>query len=93
MWVSAFFPGTGLRAKRKGMVSSHALHPLRRRYAARSSVSHIVECLTKEQAAYALRHHDARTRTAFDIAGKGIAKTKATEEAIRIAAQMAASEA
>lgn len=27
--------------------------------------------------------------TAFDIAGKGIAKTKATEEAIRIAAQMA----
>lgn len=31
--------------------------------------------------------------TAFDIAGKGIAKTKATEEAIRIAAQMAASRA
>lgn len=27
--------------------------------------------------------------TAFDIAGKGIAKTKATEEAVRIAAQMA----
>lgn len=31
--------------------------------------------------------------TAFDIAGKGIAKTKATEEAIRIAAQMAAPKA
>ena len=31
--------------------------------------------------------------TTFDIAGKGIAKTKATEEAIRIAAQMAASRA
>ena len=31
--------------------------------------------------------------TAFDIAGKGIAKTRATEEAIRIAAQMAASKA
>ena len=31
--------------------------------------------------------------TAFDIAGKGIAKTKATEEAIRIAAQTAASRA
>ena len=31
--------------------------------------------------------------TAFDIAGKGIAKTKATEEAIRIAAQMSAPKA
>ncbi len=31
--------------------------------------------------------------TAFDIVGKGIAKTKAMEEAIRIAAQMAASRA
>ena len=31
--------------------------------------------------------------TAFDIAGKGIAKTKATEEAIRIASQMAAPKA
>nr|DAY65166.1 MAG TPA: hypothetical protein [Caudoviricetes sp.] len=29
MWVSAFFPGAGLRAKRKGMASFHALHPLR----------------------------------------------------------------
>ncbi|WP_288945920.1 4-hydroxythreonine-4-phosphate dehydrogenase PdxA [uncultured Megasphaera sp.] len=27
--------------------------------------------------------------SAYDIAGKGIAKTKATEEAVRIAAQMA----
>ena len=31
--------------------------------------------------------------TAFDIAGKGIAKTNATQEAIRLAAQMAASRA
>ena len=58
------------------------------RYAACSSVSHIVECLTKEQAAYALRHHDARTRTAFDIAGKGVANADSMVDAVEYAMKL-----
>ena len=91
--MSAFFPGTGLRAKRKGMVSFHALHPLRsplRGLFFRQSYSRVLnERAGRVPYAITTPEHG----TAFDIAGKGIAKTKATEEAIRIAAQMAASRA
>lgn len=93
MWVSAFFPGAGLRAKRKGMVLSHALHPLQRRYAARSSASRIVVVLNERAGRVPYAITTPEHGTAFDIAGKGIAKTKATEEAIRIAAQMSAPKA
>ena len=75
------------------MVSFHALHPLRgplRGLFFRQSYSRVLN----ERAGcvpYAITTPEHGT--AFDIAGKGIAKTKATEEAIRIAAQMSAPKA